>query len=51
MDLFRSMQISASALAVQRIRMNIIASNLANINTTKTPQGGRIAGKTFPSGR
>ncbi len=40
MDLFRSMQISASALAVQRIRMNIIASNLANINTTKTPQGG-----------
>jgi len=40
MDLFQSMQISASALAVQRLRMNIIASNLANINTTKTPQGG-----------
>lgn len=40
MDLFQSMQISASALAVQRLRMNVIASNLANINTTKTPQGG-----------
>ncbi len=40
MDLFQSMQISASALAVQRLRMNLIASNLANINTTKTPQGG-----------
>jgi flagellar basal-body rod protein FlgC len=40
MDLFQSMQISASSLAVQRLRMNLIASNLANINTTKTPQGG-----------
>ncbi len=40
MDLFQSMQISASALAVQRVRMNTIASNLANVNTTKTPQGG-----------
>ena len=34
------MQISASGLAAQRIRMNVIASNLANINTTKTPEGG-----------
>ncbi|MFC1491528.1 flagellar basal body rod protein FlgC [Nitrospinota bacterium] len=40
MDLFQSMQISASGLAAQRIRMNVIASNLANINTTKTPAGG-----------
>lgn len=40
MNLLQSMQISASALAVQRVRMNIIASNLANINTTKTPEGG-----------
>ena len=40
MDLFQSMQISASGLAAQRIRMNVIASNLANINTTKTPEGG-----------
>ena len=39
MDLFQSMQISASGLAAQRIRMNVIASNLANINTTKTPEG------------
>lgn len=40
MDLFQSMQISSTGLAAQRIRMNVIASNLANINTTKTPDGG-----------
>lgn len=40
MDLFQSMQISASGLSAQRLRMNVIASNLANINTTKTPEGG-----------
>jgi len=40
MDLFQSMQISSTGLAAQRIRMNVIASNLANINTTKTPEGG-----------
>ncbi len=40
MDLFQAMQISASGLAAQRVRMNVIASNLANINTTKTDDGG-----------
>lgn len=40
MDLFQAMQISASGLTAQRIRMNILASNLANANTTKTPEGG-----------
>lgn len=40
MDLFQAMQISASGLAAQRIRMNVIASNLANINTTQTDKGG-----------
>ncbi len=38
--LFTSMGISASGLLAQRVRMNAIASNIANVNTTKTPEGG-----------
>lgn len=34
------LEISASGLRAQRVRMNIIASNLANMNTTRTPEGG-----------
>lgn len=40
MDIFATMKISASALKAQRIRMNAISSNLANIETTRTPDGG-----------
>ena len=40
MDLFTTMKISASALSAQRTRMNAISSNLANIETTRTPDGG-----------
>ncbi len=40
MDLFTSMQTSASALTAERTRMNLISSNLANANTTRTPEGG-----------
>lgn len=40
MDYFSSLYISASGLMAQRIRMNVISSNLANIQTTRTPQGG-----------
>jgi flagellar basal-body rod protein FlgC len=34
-----SVSTAASALAAQRIRMNTIANNLANINTTRGPKG------------
>ncbi len=37
MDLFK---VSASALEAQRIRMNTIASNMANAQTTETETGG-----------
>ncbi len=37
MDLFK---VSASALQAQRIRMNTIASNMANAQSTKTEKGG-----------
>ncbi|MFO7578191.1 MAG: flagellar basal body rod protein FlgC [Pelovirga sp.] len=40
MDIFTSMKISASALKAQRTRMNAISSNIANIETTRTPDGG-----------
>jgi flagellar basal-body rod protein FlgC len=40
MDLDSAMAVSASGLEVQRRRMNVIASNLANVNTTKTAGGG-----------
>ncbi len=37
---FKSLEMSASALTAQRIRMNILSSNLANAQTTRTPEGG-----------
>ncbi|MBI4774898.1 MAG: flagellar basal body rod protein FlgC [Deltaproteobacteria bacterium] len=40
MDFFTAMDLSASALGAQRMRMNVISSNLANIHSTKTPEGG-----------
>jgi len=40
MDFFTAFNISASALSAQRIRMNVVSSNLANINSTETPEGG-----------
>lgn len=40
MDFFSSMSVSASALSAERTRMNLISSNLANANATRTPEGG-----------
>lgn len=42
MNLFSSMDISASGLTAERLRMDIIAQNIANVNTTRTVQGGLI---------
>ena len=33
-------QISAGGMSAQRFRLNVIAGNLANQNTTRTPEGG-----------
>lgn len=51
MDIFTSMQIGASALEANRIRLNTVSSNLANIETTSTPEGGPYKRKsvTFQS--
>jgi flagellar basal-body rod protein FlgC len=40
MDSFAIFRVSASALDAQRGRMNIIASNMANIHSTQTESGG-----------
>ena len=38
--LFAALKISSTGLTAQRRRLNAIAENLANIHTTKTPEGG-----------
>jgi flagellar basal-body rod protein FlgC len=40
MDLNSTLEISASALRAERLRLDVIASNLANANTTRTAEGG-----------
>jgi flagellar basal-body rod protein FlgC len=40
MRLFSSFEISGSGLTAQRLRMDVIANNIANVNTTRTAQGG-----------
>jgi len=40
MDFLTALKISSSALSAQRLRMDVISSNLANINTTRTAEGG-----------
>ena len=40
MDFLQSLRISSSGLYAQRRRMDVIASNLSNIETTRTEEGG-----------
>lgn len=40
MDLLTTFKISGSALKANSIRLNTISSNLANVETTSTPEGG-----------
>lgn len=40
MDLFTTFKISGSALKANRIRLNTVSSNIANVETTSTPEGG-----------
>lgn len=39
MSLLKTMEISASGLTAQRLRLDIIANNLANVETTRTDEG------------
>jgi len=46
MAFFNSNDISASALSAQRLRMDVIAENIANANTTRAKDGGPYKRKT-----
>lgn len=40
MTILRSMNVSASALTAERLRMDVISNNIANSQTTRTEEGG-----------
>lgn len=40
MDVAATLAISSSGLQAQRLRMDVIAANLANAQSTRTPEGG-----------
>jgi len=40
MDILNTFKISGSALKANKIRLDTISSNMANIETTSTPEGG-----------
>ena len=40
MSIIDSLSVSVSGMTAQRQRVNTISENLANANTTRTPQGG-----------
>lgn len=40
MDFMTGLRVSSSGMTAQRQRMNAISSNIANINTTQSPEGG-----------
>ncbi len=40
MDFLAALRICGSGLEAQRAKMDVIVSNLANVNTTRTPEGG-----------
>lgn len=40
LGVFSAMEVAASGLSAQRTRMNTIASNMANAQTTRTEEGG-----------
>ena len=40
MGFMDTLAISASGMTAERLRMDVVANNLANVNTTRTPNGG-----------
>jgi len=47
MGFFSSINVSATGLTAQRLRMDTIAENIANVNTTRTADGGPYQRKTI----
>ena len=46
MEIFRSFEISGSALMAEKVRVDTVSSNLANIQTTRSAAGGPYRRKT-----
>ena len=40
MGIFNSINIAATGLSAERVRLDVIADNMANVNTTRTAEGG-----------
>ena len=40
MGLFSSINIASTGLTADRVRLDVIADNMSNVNTTRTPEGG-----------
>jgi len=40
MGIFNSINIAATGLSANRVRMDVISNNMANVNTTRTTEGG-----------
>ena len=45
MSVFGGMRICASGLSAERLRMDVISSNVANVKTTRTENGGAYVRK------
>lgn len=46
MSFLNSIDVSASGLTAQRLRLDVISQNIANVNTTRTENGGPYRRKT-----
>ena len=46
MGIFNALEMSASALTAQRLRMDVISQNIANVSTTRTANGEPYRRKT-----
>lgn len=53
MSFLKSIDISGSGLTAQRLMMDVISSNIANVNTTRTSEGGpyRRQAPVFAAGK
>ena len=49
MGLFTSINIAATGMSVERLRTDVIANNIANASTTRTPEGGKFQRQTVSS--
>lgn len=46
MSIFDSLNINASGLALNRLQMDVSSTNIANVNTNRTPEGGPYKAKS-----